>query len=99
MLLGPRPLTLGKAEIISNPALRNIAGSAHAPKQRFQKLCVDLINRPNGSEEIWLPKGTENILEIQYDLRKEEGICVEFDLKKKFSHWRRNYQWSVEPDS
>lgn len=42
----------------------------------FRNVCVDLINRPNGSEEILLPKGTENILEIEYDLRKEEGICV-----------------------
>lgn len=47
----------------------------------FGNVCVHLINRPNGPEEILISKGTENILEIEYDQIKEEGRHVEFDLK------------------
>lgn len=36
--------------------------------RNFSNICVDLINRPNGSREILLSKETENIVEIEYAL-------------------------------
>lgn len=67
MLLELTPLTVGKIAIILICVKKHSRNQHMNLNRNFRNICVDLINRPNGSREILLSKGTENILEIEYD--------------------------------